>query len=86
MNQGSSEYTVANKSVKVTACCENLGDVKFGSLNIEGENSRIYLVGELKIYLKKAKLLTKEVGKGNLLINKMEKYGIRQIKVLLNLL
>lgn len=46
MNQGSSEHTVANKSVKVTACCENLGDVKFGSLNIEGENSRIYLVGE----------------------------------------
>ncbi|AFU18395.1 transferrin-binding protein-like solute binding protein [Actinobacillus suis] len=46
INQGSSEHTVANKSVKVTACCENLGDVKFGSLNIEGENSRIYLVGE----------------------------------------
>ncbi|WGE36290.1 transferrin-binding protein-like solute binding protein [Actinobacillus genomosp. 1] len=40
------EQQLANKSVKVTACCENLADVKFGSFEVAGEGKKLYITGE----------------------------------------
>ncbi|ASU16169.1 transferrin-binding protein-like solute binding protein [Actinobacillus pleuropneumoniae] len=40
------DHQLANKSVKVTACCENLADVKFGTFDVAGEGPKLYLTGE----------------------------------------
>ncbi|SUT98002.1 transferrin-binding protein 2 [Actinobacillus lignieresii] len=40
------DHQFANKTVKVTACCENLADVKFGTFDVAGEGPKLYLTGE----------------------------------------
>ncbi|WGE73645.1 transferrin-binding protein-like solute binding protein [Actinobacillus equuli subsp. haemolyticus] len=40
------EHKIANKSVKVTACCNNLADTKFGLYKIDNQAEQLFLTGE----------------------------------------
>ncbi|WP_026313202.1 transferrin-binding protein-like solute binding protein [Actinobacillus capsulatus] len=40
------EHKIANKSVKVTACCNNLANTKFGLYKIDNQAEQLFLIGE----------------------------------------